>query len=275
MKVFRPRTWRGFVKVIDEIRATYDRHRIEIGELVLDEKIGILFRGQADEKWPLATTLERATSDKITVQHYGTIASKIVAELESHTGSDWGFPEWPEMVEEVEAKQRAFSVHLPGYPFLVYLRHLGFPSPLLDWTKSPFIAAYFALIDAHDSNSAVYCYIERPERTKSGWGGAPQISVQGPYVRTHTRHFFQKAWYSIATIWEEPRKSHTFCSHEDVFQLDRQNQDLLFKIILPRSIRKEALIHLNDYNINHYTLFGSEESLVKTLASRLFDMEEA
>ena len=101
------------------------------------------------------------------------------------------------------------------------------------------------------------------------------ITVEGPYATTHPRHFAQKAWYTIATIWENGR--HFFCPHQSIFAPTNPTplgteQDVLIKITLPTNERTTALRELNDYNINHFTLFQSEDGLVRALAMRLFDM---
>ena len=50
------------------------------------------------------------------------------------------------------------------------------------------------------------------------------------------------------------------------------NEDLLVKITIPATDRKLALKELNDYNINHFTLFQSEDSLIKALSLKDFDL---
>jgi len=99
------------------------------------------------------------------------------------------------------------------------------------------------------------------------------IWVQGPYVTTHQRHFAQKTWYTIATQWEGKEKRNYFCAHEDVFRKPDPEQDILIKIILPSTARKEALRELSDYNINPFTLFQTEDALIRTMELKQFDLE--
>jgi FRG domain len=65
--------------------------------------------------------------------------------------------------------------------YMTHLRHNGFPSPLLDWSKSPHIGAYFAFSHARpDVNVALYCYRERPNRFKVVGIKEPIIVSIGP-----------------------------------------------------------------------------------------------
>jgi len=272
MEVHDLDTWADFRSVVDDIRKRYGFRLIAED---YREKNAVLFRGLADQEWALKTTLERTTDKKLTVDGYMVRASLVSNEIESVTGRNWGIPDIPELWEEIRQRQRQFHTHLPCYDYLVYLRQHGFPSPLLDWTASPYVAAYFAFCDQRKSERAVvYAFIEMPGGGKSGIDCAPRISQFGPYVTTDSRHFAQKSWYTTATLWDKESEKHVFCPHSEVFDLGVENQDVLIKITIPTSDRARVLEELDDYNINHYTLFQTEDALVRALGIREFDLPQ-
>ncbi|WP_156302402.1 hypothetical protein [Methylogaea oryzae] len=56
--------------------------------------------------------------------------------------------------------------------------------------------------------------------------------------------------------------------HTDVFGYDYEQQDQLWKLTLPKSEATKVLRQLDDYNINEFSLFQSEDALLSTLATR-------
>ena len=234
----------------------------------------ILYRGQANSQWRLESTLERAVKDERSYLdlYFGLILS-IKSEIESFTNKFWDLS-YQDYQTWLKSDQALLLPNMPGIEYMVYLRHHNFPSPLLDWTRSSHIATFFAFHNNNDEfkNVSIYAYIEIVGHGKFYWSNQPRIHTIGQNIRTHQRHFRQQCEYTFCVMEDETRPY--YCCHENVFELNDKRQDLLWKINIPVTERAKVLSYLDSLNINAFSLFGSEESLMSTLALREFHLTD-
>jgi hypothetical protein len=152
---------------------------------------------------------------------------------------------------------------IPAYPYWVFLRQHGYPSPMVDWSASPLIAAFFALWESI-KDSTVWVYIERPEGFKLHGNDMTNIQLMGPYTPKEKRHFIQKSVYTIAWCWEHDQR--VFKPYESINS--DLNQDVFVKIFLNHNIKDEVLEYFDQSNLNVYTLMEDIDSLMKYLSFR-------
>lgn len=65
-----------------------------------------------------------------------------------------------------------------------------------------------------------------------------------------------------------------YAPHEKAFARCDTNQDLLWKFNIPYLERLKVLSLLDGYNINALSVFGSEESLMETMALREIQLKD-
>ena len=225
-----------------------------------------LFRGHSDKGWELKSTLDRI-KEKTHINEYCKIIRVIKSSVESCTSNIWPLQSLDKEIEGIDQ-----NIPLPSmedYQFMTYLRHNGFPSPLLDWTSSPYIAAFFAFNEAKDQDVAIFMYIEYTGQAKSWICGDARICSMGPNVTTHKRHHLQQSRYTFC-LKEDNHSQKYYTNHEDAFAFEYKDQDLLRKYVIPVSQKSDFMGKLHQMNINAYSLFETEEGLMNKLSNEQF-----
>ena len=270
MQTIDVNSWDEFEAKIEELKERYGkRHRSGV-----DVKNTIVYRGQAG-KWPkLKTTLERYSPREWTVSEYANLVLGLAPQVKSFTKKCFDPPLSASPVTFTCSSPWSFA--LPDYEYWVHLRQYGFPSPLLDWTESPYIAAFFAMEKKNAERPSVFVYVDKPAGSKVCMTGSTNISLQGPCGDMPERHFRQKGWYTVCTT-QLKNNDHKFSYYEDVFAKDqtrhRHKQEVLVKIALPGEERLDFLRHLQKMKITASDLFRTKVALMQTLAVQASELD--
>src|SRR5262245_8296678 len=262
METVETTSWEEFLGCLRFVQKDLARLRKDSGKHVST----LLYRGHSDVEWTLKTTLDRYTQTQVSLEEYFRKAAAIKPRMETFTSMAWEY--------DFRAA-RAWSEHLPlgelpGYEYLVFLRQHGFPSPLLDWTASPQVAAFFAFRDTapEAAKVSVYAYCEMLSGGSITPSGQPAISTYGPAVRSQ---LLQQSQYTMCTVFRGGKQY--FAMHEDAVKTRPkgvEDQDRIWKFNIPSSERGKVLALMREFNLHPFSLFSSTESLAETLALEHF-----
>ena len=226
------------------------------------------FRGQADAEWSLYSSISRY------LQSY-KIHPDAWAEQESR------------ILRIFKRKAHLLLTHLPdeddSFQWLGLMQHHGAPTRLLDFTWSPYVAAFFALERATDE-AAVWAVspsrlnTRRPAR-KTRANPQPKNEEMAPWVRGGYETYFLPNTNRIVVAGEPHRMNERLVAQSGTFLmagvLDEPIEALapreaVAKFILDaRVIRRSAMAELYRMNISNATLFPGLDGLARSLAYEL------
>lgn len=234
----------------------------------------LLFRGQGDAEWKIQSTLERAGFKDISLKDYYEEIDSLKPEINSlgHHFQRWmGRNGYLFDFSDYHEINRGF---FPDIEYLSYLRHHGFPTPLIDVTQSEYVALYFACEELCEKKAKIFVFAE--DFGNTAVGGEPELHQIGHYLESDRRHIAQQSEYFVTVQYRrfEGYSEWHFVPFESFRgeYFGTQNSDdvesctkSFFEIEIAEHAKKEILAELARMNVNRYTLYLDEDSLVQKL----------
>jgi len=222
-----------------------------------------LFRGQSNHSWKIKSSLERHGIEVIECEKYYRIIDRykplinpLIKNRYERKSTRNGYP------FDFKGYEQG-SWELPEMEYLAYLRHHGFPTPLVDLSSSCFVALFFACEDFNqEKNEDGKIFIYSPPKIRLGGNEIPDLRKIGRYVEAGKRHFAQQSQYIIPVVYSSEWKFITFSKVIE----DQRNEHALREIIICKEAKAKLMKELNEMNINRYTMYLNEDALIKSLA---------
>lgn len=249
-----PKTWKDFKELVLSTKDTYPN---------------AIYRGLKSTKYRLRTTLSRKGYLNM-YRYWDRIINRLVKQTDTEIGKKFDAHVYHDLIELLSLAQ-----------------HHGFPTPLMDWTRSPFVAAFFAFYDAKPENeendALVRIWRIDDSQSLERWDSKtvdprdlrlvrPQpfcalvdVPTQGnPRAQAQEACALITNWISVDHLFQR----------EPTFQIPAQyNIPGNLAIDIPVSCQQEAIEDLRSMGITKDSLFPNEDSFFGSQINHLFAPE--
>jgi hypothetical protein len=232
---------------------------------------GWAFRGQSDAAWPLLSSLSRRLM-QAGVPREAWRAREERAVRVFRRKAHFYLPDRTVLQDELRC--------------LALMQHHGAPTRLLDFTKSPYVAAFFAM--EHCAGAAAVYALNTPRL----WAATPRFDQSltrdavDPRQPGNFERYFAPNRHPLVWFGEPSEMDRRLvvqsgllvmagmveCPLNELLQSYDSEEPLLEKLVLPGRLRAQALHALYRMNITQATLFPDLEGLARSIA---YELEEA
>ncbi len=244
-RVFRLESWEAFLQLVT--KPPYSNWA---------------FRGERDERWPLYSSLSRY------LQNFSVAREA-----------------WPAQEARIlrifKRKAHQFLDKPPDpdddFQWMALMQHHGAPTRLIDFTWSPYVAAFFAM-ERTLADGVVWAM--NPARIESSRAEKPK--AVDPRQKGHFARYFLKGNHRFIWMGEPQTMNRRLIAQSGTFAVpgvldipiedilrDADPENILAKIVLTNPVREVGMRELYRMNITYATLFPDLDGLAKSMGYEL------
>lgn len=212
--------WQSFYEFIQQELLIYDKY---------------VWRGQSNPDWKLEPSFYRRLRESGQFLGYDDVKLALESHLEKFKHA-------------VRGCNSGLSYEDGDEEWWAFGQHYGLATPLLDWTQSPFVAAYFSVREKPTSE-----FFSIWALSPSGLTDSNLIRVLHPMNDRNMRLQVQGGLFTMSRV-EQNEISSILKTHNEQINVDSDRM-LLIKFLIPSRERLDTLRALNRMNINHRSLF--------------------
>ncbi len=243
---------------INKIQTLIDWNFINTGKLNKNQK-RFLFRGVSDNSFELIPKISRKSSQ--------------VADLST-------------CKKRFENLRQYLKTFLPSYGLrfssteeeklwieLFHAQHYGAPTPLLDFSRNPLVALFFAVQESPNIDGMIYA-IENKERKAY----APFVTL---IIDKNSKSPYSNGYYSVPFFIDPPHENERIRAQQSLFcffpkrnlhkPLEKYEGLILTRFLVPRDKKEVLRNQLHKVGINHHTLFPDLNGLGSYLNWKILD----